>query len=206
MSISKVVGVAGSPLPNIVGFIDGTARPICRPSYRQRELYSGYKKGHVLKYQSVVLPDGLIGRLDGPYVGRRHDAAVLHLSNLLGELRTKFINVDGSWMSLYGDPGYSNQKFVKVGFKNLGNRSNLQKQFNAEMSALRVSVEYGFGKIVQQFAFLDFKKNQKLFMQPLKEQYYVAALLVNCQTCMRGDQVSEYFNCSPPSLNDYLKG
>ncbi|CAG7819949.1 unnamed protein product, partial [Allacma fusca] len=65
---------AGSVLPNICGFIDGTARPICRPSRDQRQQYSGYKKEHCLKYQSVVFPNGLIGRLDGPFNGRRHDA------------------------------------------------------------------------------------------------------------------------------------
>ena len=187
-----------------MGFIDGTTRNICRPSYRQREFYSGYKKNHALKYQSIVLPDGLIARLDGPFVGRRHDAAILHLSGLLQELRTAFLNTDGSWMSLYGDPGYSNQKFIKVGYKNQTRLSALQKSFNAEMSALRVSVEYGFGKILQQFAFLDFKKNQKMYMQPLKEQYFVAALLVNCQTCLRGNQVFEYFMMSPPTIATYL--
>jgi hypothetical protein len=153
-----------------------------------------------------MFPDGLIGRLDGPFIGRRHDAAILHLSNALQEMSLEFLNQDGSWMSVYGDPGYSNQKFVKIGYKNQRRLTELHRNFNAEMSSLRVSVEYGFGKIVQQFAFLDYKKNQKLYMQPLKEQYFVAALLINCQTCMRGNQISEYFDCQPPSLSNYLKG
>jgi hypothetical protein len=153
-----------------------------------------------------MFPDGLIGRLDGPFIGRRHDAAILHLSNALQDMSLEFLNQDGSWMSVYGDPGYSNQKFVKIGYKNQRRLTELHRNFNAEMSSLRVSVEYGFGKIVQQFAFLDYKKNQKLYMQPLKEQYFVAALLINCQTCMRGNQISEYFDCQPPSLSNYLKG
>ncbi|KAJ6642616.1 hypothetical protein Bhyg_07569, partial [Pseudolycoriella hygida] len=55
----------GSPYPNIVGFIDGTYRRACRPSKNQREYYSGYKRQHVVKYQSVMLTNGLMGRLDG---------------------------------------------------------------------------------------------------------------------------------------------
>jgi hypothetical protein len=76
------------------------------------------------------------------------------------------------------------------------------------MSSLRVSVEYGFGKIIQLFAFLDFKKNQKLYMQNIKEQYVVAAILANCHTCLRRSQVSTFFCCNPPDnklFNKLLK-
>ena len=73
---SHIISAAGCAYPNVVGFIDGTARPICRPKHGQRLTYSGYKKQHVLKYQSTVLPNGIIGRLDGPINGRRHDFAL----------------------------------------------------------------------------------------------------------------------------------
>ncbi len=186
-----------------MGFIDGTARPICRPKYNQKQQYSGYKKQHVLKYQSVILPNGLIGRLDGAFNGRRHDAAVLHLSKLVSEMQNIFVK-PGITYVVYGDPGYSNSRFIKVGFKNYGTLSPLQKQFNSDMSALRVSVEYGFGRILQQFAFLDFKKNQKLYLQPLKKMYFVAGILCNAQMCMRGGQISKYFDCEPPTLQEYF--
>lgn len=65
--------------------------------------------------------------------------------------------------ALYGDPGYSNSKYIKVGYKNHQRLSEKQKFFNKTMSALRVSVEYGFGKILQLFAFVDFKKSETLF-------------------------------------------
>lgn len=196
---------SGCPYPNIIGYIDGTARPICRPKYNQRHMYSGYKKGHVLKYQSIVLTNGLIGRLDGPYIGRRHDAAILHLSKIMDEMKTFLINQDGTWFAVYGDPGYSNQKFIKVGYKNHARLNEKQKDFNAMMSALRVSVEYGFGKIVQQFAFLDFKKTQRMYLSPLKEMYIVAALLVNCQSCLkRRNQMSDIFASDIPTIEAYL--
>jgi hypothetical protein len=168
-------------------------------------LYSGYKKQHVVKYQSVVLPNGLIGRLDGPFIGRRHDAAILGLSTLKQELAATFGNAGGTNYALYGDTGYSNSKYIKVGYKNCRTLTPQQRTFNMDMSALRVSVEYGFGKVIQMFAFLDFKKNQKVYLQQLKQQYYVAVILVNCQVCMRGSQVSEYFYCDPPTIEQYLQ-
>jgi hypothetical protein len=65
-------------------------------------------------------------------------------------------------------------------------------------------VEYGFGKIIQLFALLDFKKNQKLYMQGIKEHYVVAAILASCHTCLRRSQVSTFFCCNPPDLELYL--
>ncbi|KAJ6647936.1 hypothetical protein Bhyg_03161 [Pseudolycoriella hygida] len=92
----------GSPYPNIVGFIDGTYRRACRPSKNQREYYSGYKRQHVVKYQSVMLTNGLMGRLDGPYIGRRHDAAILYLSKILDEMSNVF-ECNGTQYAVYGD-------------------------------------------------------------------------------------------------------
>ena len=57
----------GAPLNNCFGFIDGTVRPICRPGENQRVVYNGHKRVHSLKFQSVVLPNGLIGNLAGPW-------------------------------------------------------------------------------------------------------------------------------------------
>ena len=49
---------------------------------------------------------------------------------------------------------------------------------------LNTAVEWGFGKIVQLFAFVNFHKNQKLYLQPVGKYYRVATLLTNCHTCM----------------------
>ncbi|GAV08938.1 hypothetical protein RvY_18556 [Ramazzottius varieornatus] len=50
---------------DVFAFIDGTARPICRPIFYQRQMFSGHKRIHCTKWQSVVLPNGrLRGNLD----------------------------------------------------------------------------------------------------------------------------------------------
>ena len=48
------------------GFIDGTVRPISRPEEHHQPLYNGHIRVHALKFQSVALPNGLIGNLYGP--------------------------------------------------------------------------------------------------------------------------------------------
>ena len=35
-----------------------------------------------MKFQSVVVPDGLIANLTSPYKGKRHDSTMLHQSGL----------------------------------------------------------------------------------------------------------------------------
>ena len=56
----------GAALDNCFGFIDGTVRPISRPGEHQRLVYNGHKRVHALKFQSLILPNGLIGNLYGP--------------------------------------------------------------------------------------------------------------------------------------------
>jgi len=56
----------GSPLDNCFGFIDRTVRPISKPGENQRIVYNGHKRVHGIKFQSVALPDGLIGNMYGP--------------------------------------------------------------------------------------------------------------------------------------------
>ena len=78
-----VIHAKDAPLTNCFGFVDGTVRPICRPGTNQRVVYNGHKRVHALKFQSLALPNGLIGNMYGPLEGKRHDCFLLRLSNLL---------------------------------------------------------------------------------------------------------------------------
>ena len=63
---AQVISQRGSPLQNCFGFVDGTVRPIARPDNNQRIVYNGHKRVHALKFQSLALPNGIIGHLYGP--------------------------------------------------------------------------------------------------------------------------------------------
>ena len=103
-SYARAVERRGSPLKNCFGFIDGTVRGICRPDTNQRVVYNGHKRVHGLKFQSVALPNGLIGNLYGPVEGRRHDVGMLNDSGLLNNLSRFGFDTRGDVLSLYGDP------------------------------------------------------------------------------------------------------
>ena len=138
----------------------------------------------------------------GPIEGKRHDAFMLGVSGLADKLG-RFQRPNGEPYVIYGDPAYGLTRNILAPFRGV-RLTDDQQEFNSRMTKLRVSVEWGFGKICQLFAFLDFKKNLKILLQPIGKYYLVAAVLANCHTCLYGSQTSTFFGLDPPELEDYL--
>ncbi|XP_049515136.1 uncharacterized protein LOC119433401 [Dermacentor silvarum] len=193
---SQAMHRRGAPLKNCWGFVDATARPICRPSVNQRS----HKRVHAVKYQSVMCANGIVCDLDGPYSGHRHDAGILGDSGLYSRLEHL---VQGSSYTLYGDPLYPLRPLLMRPYAG-SSQTETQQRFNSGMSTVRQAVEWGFGKTVELFAFLDFEKNQKILLQNVSQMYKVGTILTNCHTCLYGSQVSMFFGLKPPSLQEYL--
>ena len=70
---SRKIHEKEAPLENCFAIIDGSARPICRLGVNQRILYNGHTRVHSIKFQSVVIPNGLKSNLFGPHEGKMHD-------------------------------------------------------------------------------------------------------------------------------------
>ena len=152
--------------------------------------------------QSVTTPNGLIAHMFGPIEGRRHAAFILSASGLPNKLRS-ISRPNGEPYVLYGDPAYGLSRNIVSPFRGhgLGLR---ERAFNRDMSSVRVSVEWSFGKLVQYYAYLDLKKNQKILLQPIGKYYLVGAILTNCHTCLYGSVTTTFFGVKPPSLETYL--
>ena len=76
--------------------------------------------------------------------------------------------------------------------------------YNHSMSAVRSSVEWLFGDVVNYFKFLDLKKNLKIGLSQVGKMYIVCAILHNDLTCLYGNTTSQFFDLDPPSLEDYF--
>ncbi len=63
---AEAISRKGSSLDNCFGFIDGTVRLIATPDTGQRVVFNEHKRVHGLKFQSITLPNGLIGNIFGP--------------------------------------------------------------------------------------------------------------------------------------------
>ena len=80
LQYGQVIEQAEAAFDNCWGFVDGTVRPVCRPGKNQRAIYDGHKRVHSIKFQAVVLPNGLVGNLFGSIEGRRHNRFMLAAS------------------------------------------------------------------------------------------------------------------------------
>ena len=178
------------------GFIDGTLRKTCRPSDFQRLAYSGHKRCHGIKFQSVVTPDGLIALLFGPVAGSRHDSFMLDESGLLPML-TQLMPADSPIFSLYGDPAYPQSAYLYGGFR-AALPGSAEAKWNTRMSKVREVVEWLFKEIISKWAFLDFKAGMKIFQFPVAQYYTVGAFLTNLHTCSYGSETCSYFGCAQP--------
>ncbi len=155
-----------------------------------------------MKFQSVVIPNGIIANLAGPYEGRRHDSTMLQQSGLLTSLR-RVAHFNGQPLCLYGDPAYPLGVHLQAPFKARVLTAEMQA-YNKAMSAVRVSVEWMFGNITKYFSFIDFKKQMKLNLSAIGKMYVVSALLENACTCLYGNIVSTTFELEPPTLEQYF--
>ena len=126
-------------------------------------------------------------------------------SNLLHELEQNALSPTGEPMCVFGDPAYP---FVRVHLQapfRHGILTPMMEGYDAEMSSVRVTVEWLFGDIINDFKFLDFKKNLKIGMSSVGKMYLVCALLHNAISCLYGNSTSEFLGPNPLSLQDYFR-
>ena len=197
-------GIPGNGV-KLIGFLDGTLKRVCRPGGAheiQRQVFDGHHRAHGLAFQSLVLPNGMIGHFYGPEVGRRHDTHLLHTSGLNGTL-AELQEGNPIQYKVYGDAAYPIMSHVTRGF--LGaNLNDAQKMYNKRLASVRVSVEWTFGKIVNTYSFVG-DRNLKIRNQPVAPYYLVAALLCNAHTCMYGSQTGTAFDIAAPTLEEYFE-
>jgi hypothetical protein len=107
----------------------------------------------------------------------------------------------------YKDKGYVNESHGIAAHRVYGHGPALtyaQSKENFIMSKVRISVEWTFGKIVNNNAFVGHWQTQKIQMSAVGKQYFTAALIANCHTCLYGSQSSVYFDILPPKLGEYF--
>jgi nuclease HARBI1 len=78
---------------------------------------------------------------------------------------------------VWGPSLYAQTRYVMRGFK--GSMSHLQQIFSQRMNALRISVEWGFGKVLNDWPYLTQKMAHKLGVSPVGLVYWCAVLLSN---------------------------
>ena len=196
----------GGALLNCVGFIDGTKIKMARPKgyAHQRSVWSGHKRMHCFSYQTITTPDGLIFHMYGPVEGRQPDA-YLYCKSKMDTVLEENMKVEDVQYCIYGDQAYVLRSWMQTGYPRLL-ATEEQIQFNNSMNAARVAVEWSYKDVKQEFASQDFHRKLLVRKLPISNLYIASVLLRNIKTCICGGgaQPTEYFDCPPPSLQQYL--
>ena len=202
----------GAPCETVFGFIDCTIRQTCRPGEFQELVYTGYKKCHGMKFQAVVIPNGLVAHLSGPFRAPQNDMGVLRESRLLERLERYAIQPGSSpndppqwrFYQLYGDSAYGVSSVMISPYCGVVPPTPEQRAWNAAMGGVRISVEHGFGLILQDWPQLNCFWRQRIWGTRCGIMYRVGVLLTNAHACLVPNQTSRRYDCDPPTLDEYF--
>ena len=76
--------------------------------------------------------------------------------------------------------------------------------YNRLLSSVRITVEWGFGELVDQWKFIHFKQAMKIFKCPVAQYYVNAAFLSNLSNCLLGSRTQQYFGATQLTIEEYL--
>lgn len=134
--------------PKVLGCIDGTFIKVRTPAHKIKSTYVNRHDIPSITLQGIC--DGRKRFID-TFTGipsKIHDARVLKLSDICDELPR--ICEDGKYHIL-GDGAYPIREWLIIPFKDYGNLSAKEKQFNKMLSATRVLIENAFGLLKGRF-------------------------------------------------------
>jgi hypothetical protein len=126
---------------------------------------------------------------------------MMHKSGLEGRIAAVQART-GRNFHAYGDAAYRRTPQVQRAIK--GRLSVRARILNKKMKSLRISVEWGFGGVHQQWAYLTYSKGMKMFKQPVAKMYSCATVLYNLYTCAHGNTATKHFRVAPPTMEAYL--
>ena len=192
--------------PRFIGMLDGTFIEIPKPTgdIVQRQMYNRYYRGHGIKFQSVVVPNGLLFNLHGPNAGKYPDSKVLGKSGLMDQM-AELSELAGTHYVLYADCAYGLEPHLLRGLKRNMIRNREAQEYQSAMNSPRTSVEWGFGEVAQDWPWLRRKTLQKVLLSPVAVFWQMAAVLSNVKTCLkRGNVITDFFGLRPPTIARYL--
>lgn len=128
---------------------------------------------------------------------------MLALSGLMNQLNQFSFDQNGNVLCVYADPAYPLRRHLQAPFGG-ANLTAQEKAYNTSMSRVRVSVEWVFGDVLNQFKFNDLKKKMKVGLSPTGKFYRVSALLTNAHTSLYSNITENIFDLETPILEEYF--
>ena len=158
--MAEAFATLGMPIDDCVLLIDGKLYPVCRPTRGQRACYNGHHKKHGVKCLGHVFANGLLPYAVFDPEGAHHDAHALHNAGTL-ELLEEASEQLGHDVRAGADSGFPVHRFCTPMFR--GQMDALRARFNADYSPGRVTVEWGFRKVVALYPYVDYSLSDRMW-------------------------------------------
>ncbi|KAK3908404.1 Protein ALP1-like [Frankliniella fusca] len=176
---------------NCIGAIDGSHIFIEKPIDYGR-VYWCRKERYSIVLQAVVNFDMLFTNVSCGDPGSYHDTRVLRRSELYNIAEHQLEDLFPNGKFLLGDKGYIGvgRNWIVTPFKDYGNLTAEQTDFNVRVSSTRVVVEQAFGILKSRFRYLR-------GIMRLRDVHFAARLVVACcvlhNVCIRSGDNAEDF-------------
>lgn len=142
-------------IPNCIGVIDGSHITILQPKENAAD-YCNRKKSYSIILQAVVTSNMRFTNIYCGEPGSLHDARVLRRSSLYWESENNKDRIFPNRTFILGDSAYPSLSWLVPPFKNNGQLTAQQIEFNFIHSSTRMAVEKSFGILKGRFRRLKF--------------------------------------------------
>ncbi|XP_036340226.1 putative nuclease HARBI1 [Rhagoletis pomonella] len=139
-----------SGIPGVIGAIDCTHIRIKAPK-ENKECYFDRKHSYSLVLQAVVDADKRFTDVNCGEPGSLHDCRVLRRSNLFFKAQSEPQSLFPNESFILGDSAYPSTSWLVPPYKDYGNLSVSQRNFNKVHSSTRIVVENAFGLLKTRF-------------------------------------------------------
>ena len=154
--------------------------------------YTGYKRFHGFKWQTIFMANGMDFYVWGPLSVKWPDAASLTRSKIYEVMRDK-LRALGILLKIFGDSAYHVCEYLST-TEDLPGRG---------LSSVRETIEWSYKDVKVLWKYCDYKHVLQMRKQPVGKIMFVCMLLRNAYVTMNASQTSEYFLMAPPTLEDW---
>ncbi len=174
--------------------------------------FSGFIKGHRLKYQNILFPNGMVAGFFGTSMSH-NDVDVLNMSKLTCYLED-ILYPDHAMAGGLLPAVYRDSIFLNVNHSTIIYRYDLVgtleeqrhiRRLNFCMSGIRQSIEHIYGQMYNLFHLLQTKRQFKILHEGDLAYYLgiVCSFMLNCYICFNGFPCNSMFNSKPPTIQQY---
>lgn len=173
--------------------------------YIQRAFYSGYFRGYGLKYQHILLPNGLFGSVWGTATNY-NDTGVANMSGLEDYMfATLEPDSNGNLPCALADGIFTESAVVMTTKVRVGAGQD-EKRVYHRLTSIRQPIELQYGNFFNRFRL--FKNEDAFCLFTNAELAYrtgiVGFFLLNCHTCLNGSVVNAFFRSRAPLITEYI--